>query len=106
MDLGKVMERQLTLDPISFNNALSKNAPKDAHIQLDEDHHRFMKLNKGREKRSLSGLEITLLFGKLFLLVLFRYLPSFSNRLSSHRSTNRKTICVRNQNESCLPDPL
>ena len=48
MDLGKVMERQLTLDPVTFNNALSKNAPKDAHIQLDEDHHRFMKLNKGK----------------------------------------------------------
>jgi hypothetical protein len=38
----------LTLDPASFNNSLSKNAPKEAHIQLDEDHHRFMKLNKGK----------------------------------------------------------
>lgn len=47
MNLGKIIERQLTLDGDSFNRALSKNSPSKDHIQLDEDHHRFMKLNKG-----------------------------------------------------------
>ncbi|KAL4427251.1 hypothetical protein ABPG74_011487 [Tetrahymena malaccensis] len=45
MDLGKVMERQLTLDPETFRNGLLKNSPVKEQL-IDDDHHRFMKLNK------------------------------------------------------------
>lgn len=46
MGLGKIMERQLTLDATTFRNSLSKNSETKDFL-LDDDHHRFMKLNKG-----------------------------------------------------------
>lgn len=44
MDLGKIMENQLCLEPETFWNHLKKGE-NDKDAVLDTDHHRFMKLN-------------------------------------------------------------
>ncbi|EGR34709.1 mitochondrial mRNA processing protein, putative [Ichthyophthirius multifiliis] len=43
MDLGKILEKQLTLDEQTFKDALLKTSTKN--ILIEDDHHRFMKLN-------------------------------------------------------------
>jgi len=45
MQIGKVIERSLTLPPEVFNQALLKDSPYDESQKINDDHHRFMKLN-------------------------------------------------------------
>ena len=45
MDLGKIMEKQLCLTPEEFNQHLVKGKIDESIEALDDDHHRFMKLN-------------------------------------------------------------
>ena len=46
MDLGKIIERFLTMDKTSFEQSLVKAHIKaDQPSMIEDDHHRFMKLN-------------------------------------------------------------
>jgi hypothetical protein len=48
MDLGKIVERSLTMEPDVFKaNFLKKDHPdyKEGPIVIEDDYHRFMKLN-------------------------------------------------------------
>ena len=46
MDLGKVIERSITLSPEVFKSVLMKNHKVDnSTLRIEDDHHRFMKLN-------------------------------------------------------------
>ena len=45
MDIGKIVERSLTLDANIFNEVLSKNSTNVNEHKINDDHHRFMKLN-------------------------------------------------------------
>lgn len=46
LNLGKVLERYLTLTPEEFNSALlKKNANQENKYLIPDDHHRFMKVN-------------------------------------------------------------
>ncbi len=56
MDLGKVIERSLTMEPDDFKiNLLRHDHPEKIHgtaKPLDDDYHRFMKLNNNICMRS------------------------------------------------------
>jgi len=45
MNLGKIMERQLTLDEEEFSRKLVKGKIPEGEPIIDDDHHRFMMLN-------------------------------------------------------------
>ena len=49
LELGKIIERSLTLSPDKFKRIFTNekvvSSTLDDNLELDDDHHRFMKLN-------------------------------------------------------------